>query len=84
MLNRASKQTYLNMKRKLAEAERLKNAMPHRPAEKKRAARVNQLRKQRLPWKVVHARIEREFKIHTTLRALQMLLKRYLERQKAA
>jgi transposase len=70
-------------KLKAALAQRV-STMPHRPPEDKRAARVNQLRKQGLRWSVVHARIEQEFKIHTTLSALQMLLKRYLEREKAA
>lgn len=58
--------------------------MPHRPPEDKRAARVNQLRKQGLTWKVIHHRIQQEFKTFTSLNALQTLLKRYLERQKAA
>jgi hypothetical protein len=45
---------------------------------------VNQLRKQGLTWKVIHHRIQQEFKTFTSLNALQTLLKRYLERQKAA
>jgi len=72
---------------KTAEITQLKvkaEKFPHRPPEDKRAARVYQLRKQRLPWKVVHARIVQEFRIHTTLDALQMLVKRYFKRQKAA
>ena len=71
---------------KLAEAERLiaelkvkAEKLPHRPRADKRAARVYQLRKE-LKWKAVHARIEREFNIHTTLNSLQSLLKRYLKR----
>lgn len=70
------------------EADRVKKlevlarrTMPHRPAEDEKAARVNQLRNLGTKWDDVRKQVEQEFKIYTTVGALQALLKRYRKRQ---
>jgi hypothetical protein len=83
-----SRDKYQNFLDAKQQAERIiaqgKLAMPHRRADDERGARLDQLSKQGLKWKVIHPQIEREFNTHTTLDALRMLLKRFRERTKAA
>lgn len=69
----------------LAEAKQLAakgvRTMPHRPADDKRAARVNELYNGGMRWAAIQTQIEQEFEIHTTRKALHELRRRYIERQ---
>lgn len=77
-----TKAIWADRKHKLAEAERiLAKPTGGRIAEDDRAARVDELYKQRMKWDQIQTSVEAEFRIHTTVKALQELRKRWMKRQ---
>jgi len=74
-------QKFLAMK---LQAERIiaqgKLAMPHRKPQDERAALVNQLYNDDKKWPAIQKQVEQTFNIHTTVKALQELRKRYVDR----
>jgi hypothetical protein len=70
---------------RLAKAERiLARPKGGHPKEDKRGFRVNELYLEHIKWHHIHKTIESEFKVHTTIKALQELRKRFVERQSSS
>ena len=80
---RALKTKIIKAKSILAEHGMLAMPKGGRSAEDKRAAKVDGLYNQGMKWSAIQAQVEAEFQVHTTVKALQELRRRWVKRQKA-